>query len=299
MKTIAHCKICNKRNRFFLLLLLLILFVFRCSSGDKTGRTFNLNPPLHTAIQYSLSKSYSEPDRASRNSFDSIVFTIIFVEVADSILSCKLYLNYLGSQFPGGRKISTADSVSDKNWGRDYILAISFLERQVLADSFWVVLQTNGTILRVDGFDSIVNRLSARFDIDKRTVRSFLKERVGNEALKDMLSQIFFYLPGKAVKKNDNWIRNVGVTVKAPMKYSNFIKVRNINHDTIVLNVQSAVTAKTGEGGTIYEQGKRTIEMHVSHLTGLPIEWSGMEETVYTAQGTSIRKKALIKGKRI
>lgn len=287
----------QQKNITFLIFIFLIGGLAKCNPEDKKAQIFQLKPPLHTHIHYSISRSHSEPDRNNRSGFDSTSFTVVFVDKEDSILSCKLYLKYLGTRFSNGLMVSTSDSIRNMNWGKDYMQAIAFLQKQVITDSFWIVMLTNGTILRVEGFDSMVNRLSSRFDIDKRTVRGLLNERVGNEAIKDMLSQLFFYLPGKPVKKNDNWIRNVMVTVKAPMKYSNFIKVREIHDDTMFLDVQSAITARTGEGGVIYEEGKRTFEIRVSQSTGLPIEWSGIEQTIYTAQGSSVRKKVITKGR--
>jgi len=296
----AACLLTCFGFRWWHLLIFLPVLITNCDAPGQNDQVFYLNPILNSPVNYSVKQTSSEWFKENRTGSDSTRFKMIFVEKHDSILSCKLFLNYLGTQFPNGRRISTNEPTGKLPSGStDFIALTAFLQKQLIADSFWVIMQTNGTVLRVDGFDSIVSRISMRFDIDRRTIWGMLHERAGNNAIRDMLTQLFFYLPAKPVKENDSWVKNIMVTLKAPVKYSNLVQVIKIDKDSIFLKVQTAVTAKTGEGGTIYEEGKRTADISVSKTTGLPFLWKSKEQTIYKSDHLQIKKQIVIEGRRI
>ncbi|HUR10786.1 MAG TPA: DUF6263 family protein, partial [Flavitalea sp.] len=168
----------------------------------------------------------------------------------------------------------------------------------VMRDSFRVTIYPHRIETDVNGYDSLVWKVSKKYSMDRRDVRSILALHVGNYLVKDLLTEMFSFLPSKPIKTGDNWVRNFVLVQKAPVKYSNMFVVKEIKDDIVTLQVETVISAKTGEGGSVYEAGKRTGTILVHRTSGIPISWNSTEKTIYKTNYDTLIRSQTITGRR-
>jgi hypothetical protein len=171
--------------------------------------------------------------------------------------------------------------------------------REVQRDTFYGQVKANGELVSVKGFDELRNRITKVLEIDRRDVYSMLHEQAGDEEVERLLNMVLIGFPDKQLKPEDTWVVNVTDNTRAPMKYSNLIKYSGIENDTIVLKIETVISAKTGAEGTLYESGKGSGVWKLDRRSGLPYEWNSRQSTEYRTNYDTINYSMTIKGSAI
>jgi hypothetical protein len=109
-----------------------------------------------------------------------------------------------------------------------------------------------------------------------------------------MLNQLFFFVPNREIAAGDNWVNNFVLINRAPIKYSNLVKAGQINGDSVTLYITSTISAKTGEGGTLYEQGNQTGTMVIRRSSGMVLKYAAESFTEYKTSKYTVAKKELL-----
>jgi hypothetical protein len=273
---------------------LFIAGLVSCSVGKPVDDRFAFKPPADSLLHFTLhiSDSGGMPGDASIKR-QWIEFSLQKVREKDSLSIMKLVIDRLritqrgvhlatmenGSIaiLPAGTYVtlSTDESEVDKyneNFFPDYYKTWTAILPKLSGDSLQVVINHSGEVQEVTGFEKIVARIAGETGIDQRTVRQYLGDYAGNESIRDLLNQLFFYLPGRKIQKGDHWVKNVTTTANAPIKQSHLITVTNFNkeEDAVQLSVKSVISAKTSQEGRQYAEGALTGSIAASYITGMP-----------------------------
>jgi hypothetical protein len=168
------------------------------------------------------------------------------------------------------------------------------LYRALIGDSLYVLMDKQGKVLQVKGFEAVLDRVVRKTQVEKSTAISDLNEFAGPGAINDMLNQVFFFIPNREISTPDNWVANFVLTNRAPLKYSNLVRVEKINGDSVTLYITSTISAKTGEGGRLYEQGNQTGTMIVRRRSGMVWRYAAESATEYKTEQYTIVKKRLL-----
>jgi hypothetical protein len=132
--------------------------------------------------------------------------------------------------------------------------------------------------------------VTAVSQMDRRTVNSYLRDKLGTKAITDLFTQMFFYLPKTEIKAGASWVKNFQLIARAPVKYSKLVSVSNIQGDSVTLLTQAAISAKAGEGGAVYAEGKQKGVIIASYKTGIPISSVTEENIVTHTDSKDVRK---------
>jgi hypothetical protein len=160
-----------------------------------------------------------------------------------------------------------------------------------------VIINNRGEVQQVTGFQKIAERIARKSGIDIRTVRQYLRDYIGDEIVRDLLSQLFFFLPGKKIQKEDRWVKNITTTANTPVKFSYLVTASDIDieNDTVKLNVQSVISAKTGEEGRQYGEGEINGVISASHSTGMPYHFELIQTITTHTDRYDVTNKRIIR----
>ena len=153
--------------------------------------------------------------------------------------------------------------------------------RGVIGDSLTITCDKRGKVIQVTGVERIMEKITRATGKDSRDVYSSLREIFSTKELQDLLTQVFFYIPARPVKLGDNWVNNYTLTAKAPVKFSNLITVQRINGDSVVMDIKTVVSAKTGEGGRVYAEDGQWGTVTASLASGMVYNYR-LEDTLRT-----------------
>jgi hypothetical protein len=263
-----------------------------CSGGKPVDDRFAFK--LQTDSVFHLTVEIRDSGgRAGSRKQQWIEFTMQKLQDKDSSSVIKLVIDRLGIAqpaiqlaesrdgsivvMPAGTWIhlSTEDSTADQKIDGllpEYYETWAAILPKLKGDSMQVIMNSRGEAEQVTGFERITEKITRETATDIRVVRQYLDDYAGNESVRDLLNQLFFYLPGKKIQKGDHWVKNVTMTANAPVKLSHLITVKevDIERDEVLLYIQSVVSAKTSEEGRQYGEGELTGYITASYRTGLP-----------------------------
>jgi hypothetical protein len=290
-------------NRVFVLLTFLFLMATGCSHTRRQKFAFDptMGQVYHFRVDTRLTEKIRDDSYAGAQSFS---FSLQCIRKSDSLRTMKMVFERFQMTSPARSSISLKSGkkidknvriiISDSSVSTDgpaadpqsttksfsYAGMWVYLLKKTIGDSLIVVMNNRGEVLRVYGFDQIVDTITVVTGIDHPTVNAYLKEYIGSNVIKDLIGQLFFFLPVKPVKQGDNWIKDIILIAKAPVKHSNLLTVQTIKGDTIVLDLQSAVSARTGEGDRLYAQGRQKGVIIASFSTGMIYSYNLEENSV-------------------
>lgn len=270
--------------------IILILFAC-CQSVEKDKNTIlAFNPPLDS-LYHLIATTVESGEWLGRTNSNShtINFSVACIKKDDSISTIRLVFEKInlasGNIKPAAEKITSNPMMADYFRFRDSLL------RMAEGQSLLITCDQKGQVLKVDGFDRIIDRITDSIKEERRTINGILREVIGSKRITDIVRQSLFFLSGRNIKSGDSWVSNITLITKAPVKYSNMIIVKEIKGDSVFLDIKTVVSAKTGEEGVVYALGDQEGYVIVSLATGIPYMLSLNETTVTKTDHYEIRQK--------
>ncbi|MFT3824924.1 MAG: DUF6263 family protein [Chitinophagaceae bacterium] len=263
-------------NRLLPGLLIVLTVIVSCRDAQNTsGNTWIFNPAIDASYHFTIKEeeALGGVDSVSDVVSSQVEWALQCVAKDDSLRTMKLLIGpYVINR--QGINYSTAEKKWEKPVlsgfsGAAYSALLIYYTQYVVGDSLLITIDRKGKVLRVKGFERIVDTVTSLTQEDRRTVRAYLREFIGTESMQDRLTQLFQYLPGSEIKTGDNWISNMVLIARAPVKYSNLLTVKDVRNDSVILDVKAAISASTGEGGRVYAQGARKGAAVISNSTGV------------------------------
>lgn len=249
----------------------IILILFSCSPAAEKdeNRMLVFNPQLDSLYHLTATTIVSGEWNSHTNSnSETLDFSLACIKKADSISTIRLVFEKIN--LASGNIKAVTEKIAGNPMMADYFRFRDSLLLLAEGQSLLVTCDQKGEVLKVDGFDQIVDRITESIKQDRRTINSILRETIGSKQTTDLIRQSLFFLSGRNIKAGDNWVSNITLIAKAPVKYSNMIIVKEIKGDSVFLDVKTVVSAKTGEEGVVYAQGKQEGSVIVSLTTGIP-----------------------------
>jgi hypothetical protein len=158
--------------------------------------------------------------------------------------------------------------------------------QNTVGESLELFTDSLGNLLMLDGYDSLIANVSRKTGYEIRDVKRTLNDFLSPAAMKDLFSQLFFYLPGHAIISKDTWVKNITRTSMAPIKYSNMIIADSMTAGDIRLSVEALISA--GEEGDQYLKGTGKGSVVADRKTGFPISMTLNEQTITTTTGGEV-----------
>jgi hypothetical protein len=159
-------------------------------------------------------------------------------------------------------------------------------------DSLLLIINKYGQLIMEDGYEELVQNVSKETDIEQVEVRPTVKDYLSASAMRDVLRQLFFYLPAKLIKTKDTWVENTVFTAMAPVKHSNLIAVDTIIDNKVFLKISAQLSA--GEEGARYLTGSKSGFVTADLYSGFPFEMQLEEQSTTVTTGGELRKKKTI-----
>jgi hypothetical protein len=275
------------------LLTIVIIFV-SCSGGKPVDDRFAFKPRPDSIFQLAvrIMDLSGQAEDSNTVKLQWLEFTMQDVHQKDSMIIMHLVFDRLRISQPGiklattengsvavlpaGTRVTLSTDTADitkynENFFPAYYSTWTTILPNLAGDSLRVVINQQGEVQQVTGFEKLASRIAKKTKLDLRVVKQYLYDYAGNESIRDLLNQLFFYLPGSKIKKGDNWVKNVTTTAKAPVKFSYLITADHVDveNDVVKLNVRSEVSAKTSEEGRQYAEGEVTGGISASYSTGM------------------------------
>jgi hypothetical protein len=148
--------------------------------------------------------------------------------------------------------------------------------------SFYAGIDNTGAIQHLTYDGNMIDSIARIAQLDKYTVKGLTHDYIGADALKDLLNRFFSCTPGSVVSTGSNWQETFFLTTKAPIKVNSLYTLKEIKEDTVLLDMQGIISARTGEGSTLYLEGSQTGKLSVSCTTGIPYRYELTAASVYT-----------------
>ncbi|MET0243360.1 MAG: DUF6263 family protein [Flavitalea sp.] len=135
-------------------------------------------------------------------------------------------------------------------------------------DSLKIILDRNGALVRMEGYDSLAKRVAQKMACTPSEVKNTLSDYISETAIRDVFLRLFCYLPSGMLIKNGSWVNNTVYKSLAPIKSSNMITIDSVMKNEIVLDVRSEISA--GTEGDYYLSGKGKTMIVADKRTGIP-----------------------------
>jgi hypothetical protein len=291
---------------------LCLLFILTIACGQNEKPAFALRPGYPGAQDFSVVTT--ESTRRDNGAWDSVQhrmdFTLIPLKRVDSLHTFNLVFLRIEAVRPGtamikGEKggiavvstgkpvlLSTALPADSANINEDWFDLMS----RVINDTMQVTMNDRGEVRAVKGYEAIRNKIVKQTGKDPRNVGTTLRQYISQEAVTDLMNELFLYLPGAVIKPGDQWVKNITFIQKAPVKYSHLVKVKEIKEDTVDLSVQSVVSSRLGEGKLIVE-GELIGTIRASISKGLPRLINLTENSVMHTDSYDVQRKRTVYAK--
>lgn len=263
------------------------------SCNEKYRSEFVLQPPPGSSYQLTVTTEDLQQDETDTLPFTSetIEFTLL-PKQKDSLYDFTLIVKKIESQQPatvtipmknggfmvrstGTMQTLSTDAVTDTA-GQDWFRIIP----RIVDDSVHININRFGEIRMFTGYEKIKRKIIDATGDDPRNISPLVRRYVGEDAMTDLVNQLFFYLPGRKIQPGDDWVKNIVMIENAPVKYSHRIRVKDIKNDTVQLTVQSVVSSRLGEGGRLILEGELSGTISASYRTGLFIDLELSENSV-------------------
>lgn len=276
--------------------LAMLLLLTSCRTGDSDGRiSLPLSPQVGKVYQmeiYTLSTSGSSFGIVSDTTIFRFDLTPTRADTSEAHL--KMLIRELrrgkhADSLPVDKRRNSAFAASMEKYLADQRRIIA----SVPGDSLTLVLGAKGQLLLVDGLDQLVDHVSQKTSLDRSQVKTNVREYLSPAALKDLMTELFFYLPGKEVFGGDSWVSNTMAMAHAPIKYSNMIKLDTIQTGVAKFSVNTRISAG-GEGNT-YLDGSGVRSITSDRLSGFPLNAEFRDETVMRTTGGEVKMRRMVR----
>ena len=274
------------------------LVISLASCKQEGGRRFQLDTALGKSYHFlvtieewqGINSDTPSPTRLT------YAFTLKVREHADSMQAFDFVIDGIVDARPATRLIKEENgSVTVVLSGKNELVNDSNANMtQFVKDTLQLNMNHSGEVRLVEGYEAIRNKIVKLTGSDPRTVGSVIRKYVGVEAVTDLVNQLFFYLPAKEIKLGDQWVRNVTLIEKAPVKYSHLIKVKDITGDSVHLSVQTVVSSRLGGDGKLIVEGELSGEVMASYSTGVVYTLYLQENSVIHTDTYDVKKKRTI-----
>jgi hypothetical protein len=268
---------------------LLLTVCFSCSNKIPV---LKFDPVLDSVYHYILETGLTQmQSNTSDTMWNSITihFSLQCLQKEDSLRTMKLVFEGLKVMAPAMETTASKDTSLNPMHHSLY--------RALVSDSVFVLMDKQGQVVQVKGIEALVDRVVHKTQVEKSMANSSLRTFASPEAIRDMLNQVFFFMPNKEISTGDDWVKNFVLTSQAPLKYSNRVIVGRIRRDSVMLDIISTISPKTGEGGSLYEQGKQTGRMIVDS-SGMVWSYAAESATEYKTDSYTVAKNQLFKVRR-
>jgi hypothetical protein len=277
---------------FVTLSLILILAIACRSKRGNNDQVLDLNPVMDSAYHIStvITESSSMNNMVSGTSL-SVHFSLECTDIEDSLITFKLIFEKIAEN-----RSLVKDSAGAKQQVDSPVMAMNTalqdsLFKRALGQSLTITCNTRGELTDVKGFDELVDHVTSLSREDRLTINVILRERIGSKMITDLMSQSFCYLHNGPVSKASSWVNNITLIARAPVKYSNMVTVNRISGDSVFLDIQSMMSAKTGEEGALYNQGERKGSVIASLSTGMPFKIDLNESSLYKTDTYDVEQR--------
>lgn len=253
----------------FFILIAISLLAVSCGTHEA-ARPWQLRPVTDSVYHFVIADETVHG--MQEDIFDTITtgFSLRCTQQTDSLLTFQLVFEQLKrTPLTVGLMMPGKSPAEMENMRRAWQASVDSCRQGVIGDSLEIVYNTKGKLLHLRGVDRILEKIARITHKDPRTVYSDLGGVFNTNVMQDLLTRLFFYLPGRLVQANDNWVSNYTLIAKAPVKYSNLITVQQVSGDSVILAVKTMVTAKTGENGRVFAEGNQWGTIKASVATGL------------------------------
>jgi hypothetical protein len=222
---------------------------------------------FNDSVYHLVAQSISIPDM-DRARADTITtgFSIRCTSQQDSLLRFRMVIEQLSRNKQHAMFFLPGKSKEEMEWDA----FADSCQQGVIGDSLQVVCSRKGEVLSVQGVERIIKKISHTTGHDTRDVFSNLHDQFSTKNLEDLLKQSFFYLSGQPAKQGASWVNNYTLTAKAPVKYSNLITAQEVQGDSVILDIKTVLSARTGEGGRVFAEGNQWGTVTASRVTGMP-----------------------------
>lgn len=254
----------------FLPLIVVAVLAFACNTAKAPG-PWQLQPVADSVYHFVVTDATVTD--MNRSNADTITtgFSLRCTGQTDSLLTFQLVVEQLKRTERGlGIMIAGKSKTDMDKMYQEWFSFNDSCRQGVIGDSLNITCNTKGRILQVEGVERIITKVTSAMHTDSRNVFSGLRDQFSTQVLKDLLARVLFYLPARPVKAGDSWVNNYTLFAKAPVKYSNLIAVQGIRGDSVVMDLKTAVSAKTGEAGRVFAEGNQWGTVTASLATGLP-----------------------------
>ena len=249
----------------------IILILFSCSQSPKNdeNKILGFNPPVDSLIHLTaVTNESAEWLGKVNNNSKTLEFSIRCIKKDDSGSVIRLVFEKIELTMDDSKMVTEKIPATPMMDG--YLLFRDSLLRQAEGKSLLITCNKKAQVLKVDGFNQIVDRVTDSMKTERLTINGILRDVIGSKQTTDLIHQSFFFLSGRNIKTGDNWVSNITLIAKAPVKYSNMVTVKDIKGDSVFLDIKTVVSAKTGEEGMVYAQGEQDGSATVSLSTGIP-----------------------------
>ena len=270
---------------------LLLLFLAGCTTGkDKDAFIFQFQPDPGKLYQFVIKTlSTSESGFGITGDTISFRFDILPRNVDSTGTRVTMMIKELRLSKRPVKLYNTP--VKDKKFvgmTLNYFLEQQQIMESLAGDSLVLLINRHGQLQMEDRLDDLIKHVSEKTRIDESHVKLVIRNFLSPSAMKDQLTELFFYLPVKHINQGDTWVSNTMLTALAPVKYSNMITVDTIENNIVSMNIRSRITA--GGEGNIYMDGTRKGSLKADLSSGFPLNASFIDETSTRTTAGEIKK---------
>lgn len=154
--------------------------------------------------------------------------------------------------------------------------------QSVLACSpYEVTVDKLGNVTNVKGEEDLQNNTFTVFT-NRYIAKSFTEDYLGANAVEDILNRFFAVVPHKGIKAGDNWVKDITLITKAPVKVSNLFSYERISGDSVFIQNKSLISADQGDASSVYMKGDQVGKVVISAETGMPYLYNTQATMVTT-----------------
>jgi len=278
------------------LYVLLTMLLAGCSCQEqKAVSLFRFQPEPGKKYEFAVEK-ISSSGAAGGISGDSLIFQFSLLSKHADSNGTGLRMLIDRFRFVKPRFISHDTALKHLKKSNQYTgMMVKYLaeELQIMeafaGDSLTLFVNEYGHLIMEDGLDDFIQHVSQKTGLDEGRVKLTVREFLSPSAIKDLFTEIFFYLPAKQVNEKESWVTNTMLSARAPVKYSNMIMLDTVFNNEATLKIKSRISAG-GEGNT-YMQGNRIGNVTVDLSSGIPSLSSFIDETITHTTGGDIKTK--------
>ncbi|HEY4150758.1 MAG TPA: DUF6263 family protein [Chitinophagaceae bacterium] len=204
---------------------------------------------------------------------ENITMQLRLIQTMDSLYRLKLTFVDFKKKAPTMSFVLNGKSIPDL-----WQYQLGFLKG--LSLDVW--MNKKGEVIKMGGFDALADSVAALSGEDRRELAYSLREDAGEEIMRDRLTRLFSFVPGRRKETGQNWVIDQMLLRGAPVMNSNMYKMVRLKDDTATITVSGFVSARQGEQGRTYMKGKLAGWLMAVYSTGIPCHYSAKTETVLT-----------------